>query len=112
MRCAKPITPSGVDQIVRNRAREAGIRNVHPHQVRIVELGSIGLSALRQQHAQQAAYCRLLGDDYGDRDLVLADSMGRPLQVSTLYRWVEAALRRAGLPTSTRLHDLRQQLAR
>ena len=28
------ITPSGVYQIVRNRAREAGIRNVHPRQLR------------------------------------------------------------------------------
>ena len=31
---AGPITPSGVYQIVRNRARAAGIRNVHPHQLR------------------------------------------------------------------------------
>ena len=31
---AGPITPSGVYQIVRNRAREAGIGNVHPHQLR------------------------------------------------------------------------------
>ncbi len=31
---AWPITPSGVYQIVRNRAREAGTRNVHPHQLR------------------------------------------------------------------------------
>ena len=29
-----PITPSGVYQIVRNRAREAGIPKVHPHQLR------------------------------------------------------------------------------
>ena len=28
------ITPSSVYQIVRNREREAGIRNVHPHQLR------------------------------------------------------------------------------
>ena len=77
------------------------------HQVRIVELGPFGLATLRQQHARQAAVRHLLGDDYGDRDLVFADSMGRPLQVSTLYRWVKAALRRAGLSTSTRLHDLR-----
>ena len=31
---AGPITPSGVYQIVRNQAREAGIRNVHPRQLR------------------------------------------------------------------------------
>ena len=31
---AGPITPSGVYQIVRTRARAAGIRNVHPHQLR------------------------------------------------------------------------------
>ena len=31
---AGPITPSGVYQIVRNRAREAGIPNVHPHELR------------------------------------------------------------------------------
>ena len=38
---------------------------------------------------------------------MVADALGKPLQVSTVYRWVQAALARAGLPRHTRLHDLR-----
>ena len=87
------------------------------HQVHIVELGPFGLAVLRDQRARQAAQRRQLGDGYANQDLVLADAMGKPLQVSTVYRWVRAALARAGLPRHTRLHDLRHthaslQLAR
>ncbi len=77
------------------------------HQVRIVELGPFGLAVLRDQRARQAAQRRQLGDGYATHDLVVADSLGKPLQVSTVYRWVQAALARAGLPRHTRLHDLR-----
>ena len=77
------------------------------HQVRIVELGPFGLAVLRDQRARQAAQRRQLGDGYATHDLVVADALGKPLQVSTVYRWVQAALARAGLPRHTRLHDLR-----
>ena len=35
---------------------------------------------------------------YSDRDLVFANAQGRPLQVSTVHRWVKAAFERPGLP--------------
>ena len=77
------------------------------HQVRIVELGPFGLTALREQRARQAGYRRLLGTGYRDQGLVFADHAGNPLHVSTVHRWVKAALKRAGLSMSTRLHDMR-----
>lgn len=77
------------------------------HQARIVDLGPFGLTALREQRTRQDSQRQRLGAGYADHDLVLSDAMGKPLQVSTVYRWVRAALARAGLPRTTRLHDLR-----
>ena len=77
------------------------------HQERRVDLGPLGLEALRQRQTRQIAQeCRAEGDE-SDRGLVFADDEGRPLQFSTVHRWVKAAFERAGLSPTTRLHDLR-----
>ena len=68
------------------------------HQERRVDLGPFGLAALRQQSTQQAAQRRRREGVYSDRDLVFANALGRPLQVSTVHRWVKAAFERPGLP--------------
>ena len=70
------------------------------HQERRVDLGPFGLAALRQQSTQQAAQRRRREGVYSDRDLVFANALGRPLQVSTVHRWVKAAFERPGLPFS------------
>ena len=65
-----------------------------------MDLGPFGLAALWQQSTQQAAQRRRREGVYSDRDLVFANALGRPLQVSTVHRWVKAAFERPGLPFS------------
>ncbi len=72
------------------------------HQERRVDLGPLALSALRCQAAQRRAE-----GVYADKGLVFTSAGGSPLHGSTLHRWVKAAFERTGLPSTTRLHDLR-----
>ena len=77
------------------------------HRERRVDLGPLGLAALRQRQAQQMAQrCRAEGVD-ADQGLVFTNAAGRPLHFSTVHRWVKAAFERASLTPTLRLHDLR-----
>ncbi|MCY3959457.1 MAG: tyrosine-type recombinase/integrase [Chloroflexi bacterium] len=77
------------------------------HHERRVDLGALGLEALREQWTRQVAQQRRDADAEPAGCLVFANAAGRPLQFSTVHRWVKAAFKRAGLPPETRLHDLR-----
>ncbi len=77
------------------------------HQERRVDVGPLGLETLRQQRARRIAQQRRDEGDESDRGLVFANDEGRPLQFSTVHRWIKAAFERAGLPPTMRLHDLR-----
>ena len=61
----------------------------------------------RQKHVKRAA-----GDQYQDHGFIFADSEGRPLYPPPLIKQVfRPALKRAGLPTTIRLYDLRHTSA-
>ena len=61
----------------------------------------------RQQHVKRAA-----GDQYQDHGFIFADREGRPLYPEPLIKQVfRPALKRAGLPTTIRLYDLRHTSA-
>ena len=76
------------------------------HQERRVDVGPLGLETLRQERARRIAQQRRAEGDESDRGLVFANDEGRPLQFSTVHRWIKAAFERAGLPPTMRLHDL------
>ena len=65
-----------------------------------MDLGPFGLAALRRQSTPQAPQRRRREGVYSDRNLVFANALGRPLQVSTMHRWDNAAFERPGLPFS------------
>src|ERR1051326_1965676 len=61
----------------------------------------------RQKHVKRAA-----GDQYQDHGFIFADSEGRPLYPPPVITQVfRPALKRAGLPTTIRLYDLRHTSA-
>ena len=62
------------------------------------------LRGLREEQARQRAR---LGPAYADFGLVYATRSGRPLLARNVIRAFKAALARAGLPQTTRVHDLR-----
>ena len=77
------------------------------HRERRVDLGPLGLAALRERQAQQVAQrCGAESVD-AHQGLVFTNDAGRPLHFSTVHRWVKAAFERASLSPTLRLHDLR-----
>ena len=63
---------------------------------------------LKSHRARQNERIVRSGEQYVDHDFVFARDDGRPLIVSSLKRrHLEPVLRTAGLPASTRVHDLR-----
>ena len=77
------------------------------HQERRVDLGPLGLEALRQRWARRIAQQHHAAGDESGRGLVFANDVGKPPHFSTVHRWMKAAFERAGLPPTMRLHDLR-----
>ena len=78
---------------------------------RTLDIGPDAAAALTA-HRDRRAFQRLaLGDGYADSGLVFASELGTPLDQGNVTRRFTRALRRAELPQSTRLHDLRHGVA-
>jgi integrase len=68
------------------------------------------LLEIRQRHRQQQDQART-HPDWREHDLVFPSSVGTFMEPRNLNRRFKAVLKRAGLPTSTRFHDLRHSCA-
>lgn len=81
------------------------------HSRRRVLLSQTAITALRGHRAAQAGERLRAGGDWGDRDLVFANELGRPVSASNLRnRSYWPLLKAAGLPR-LRFHDLRHTAA-
>jgi integrase len=69
------------------------------------------IAALTAHRDRQAFHKQALGNPYDGRGIVFASERGTRLDPGNVTRRFERALRRAGLPDSTRLHDLRHGVA-
>jgi integrase len=69
------------------------------------------VAALTAHHDRQTFARQALGNAYDGRRIVFASGVGTPLDPGNVTRSFKRALRRAGLPASTRLHDLRHGVA-
>ena len=68
--------------------------------------------ALKEHHRRQAEERFAVGDDYAAHDLVFAMPNGEPVELRNLVRrHFKAIIKKAGLPTSLRLYDLRHSCA-
>lgn len=78
---------------------------------RTVVLPPEAVEALRQQRRQQDQERQSRGPDYAGYNLVFASRFGTPLLARNVIRSFKAALERAGLPSTLRIHDLRHATA-
>ncbi|MCC7366823.1 MAG: site-specific integrase [Chloroflexi bacterium] len=78
---------------------------------RVLDLAPDAVAALRAHQDRQKWVQQKLREAYGDPDLVFASAVGTPLQATNVSRRFKALLAVAGLPTSTRFHDLRHGAA-
>jgi integrase len=79
---------------------------------RNVKLGVRAVEALKRHRATQSAARLKAGSAWQDNDLVFATSTGAPLSPDVVDRGhFKPLLSRAGLPITTRLHDLRHTCA-
>jgi integrase len=99
---------------------DAGKLTIRPNAIRDVKtarsrralsLTEDALSALIAHQDRQAFHKNALGEAYDDRKIVFASERGTRLDPGNVTRRFKRALRRAGLPESTRLHDLRHGVA-
>jgi integrase len=74
---------------------------------RELELRPFAVAALRAHRARQLEHRLAAGGDWKDHGLVFATSLGTPIVPRNLTRSLKALLKKAGLPTTTRFHDLR-----
>ncbi len=74
---------------------------------RVVSVAPEAIEALRKHRLRQDAMRVRLGDDYHDDDLIFATHTGTPLDHHNVVRAFKELVRRAGLPATTRLYDLR-----
>lgn len=74
---------------------------------RVVSVAPEAIEALRKHRLRQDAMRVRLGDDYHDDDLIFATHTGMPLDHHNVVRAFKELVRRAGLPATTRLYDLR-----
>jgi integrase len=74
---------------------------------RWLPLTSEMIARLRTHQAQQREEAALLGERWRDHGLVFPSEVGTPLGERNLTRLFKRLLRKAGLPESIRLHDLR-----
>jgi integrase len=78
---------------------------------RTIVLNSMAVEALHRHRAKQAAERLRNGPYWEDWDLVFANELGKPMEVSNLtHRYFRPLLKRAGLP-QIRVHDLRHSAA-
>lgn len=73
---------------------------------RTISVPSEAIAVLRAHKARQATE-QLAAADWADNGLVFATHVGTPLIARNVVRDFKAALRRAGLPSTVRFHDLR-----
>jgi len=78
--------------------------------VRVVPLNEPAVAALRSHRAAQNKKRLRKGEEYQVRDLVFADSFGRPWNPSSISNAFDRLAREAKLST-TRLHDVRHSAA-
>jgi integrase len=74
---------------------------------RTVTLPDEAVAALRAHRIRQNEERLRVGEGWGDADLVFTSIVGTRIDQRNVIRLFKAALDRAGLPTSTRFHDLR-----
>ncbi|HZO25857.1 MAG TPA: site-specific integrase, partial [Chloroflexota bacterium] len=92
--------------------RPNAIRDVKtPRSRRTLRLDGDAVAALTAHRDRQAFQRQALGDAYDGRGIVFASEVGTPLDPGNVTRRFKRALRRADLPESTRLHDLRHGAA-
>jgi integrase len=78
---------------------------------RTISLPDEAVRVLREHRQRQVAGRLRMGDDSVEYGLVFATRVGTPLLHRNVIRAFKLALRRAGLPESVRVHDLRHALA-
>lgn len=75
-----------------------------------ISLPSVAVAVLRAHKAHQLEERMAVGH-WADNDLVFCTGVGTPLTRRNITRDFKAALRRAGLPSAIRFHDLRHARA-
>ncbi|MDP8922366.1 MAG: site-specific integrase [Chloroflexota bacterium] len=94
------------------RIRPSTVRDVKtPRSRRTLDLAPDAVAALAAHRDRQAFGRQALGEGYADLGLVFASERGTPLDQGNVTRRFKRALRRADLPQTTRLHDLRHGVA-
>src|SRR5215211_5624487 len=82
-----------------------------PRSRRKIELSNTARSALRAHHKRQLEEQMKKAGLWKDHGLVFPSAVGTPLSHRNVVRSFKALLKRAGLPGSTRLYDLRHTCA-
>jgi site-specific recombinase XerD len=80
-------------------------------QLMLNTLTSKGLSANTVRNVRAVLEKKLLGDDWPESGLVFVSRRGTPLEPGNVVRHFKTVLRKAGLPETTRFHDLRHSCA-
>jgi len=94
------------------RIRPSAIRDLKTHgSRRTLDLAPDALAAFQVHRDRQAFARQALGDGYADLGLIFANEVGRPLDPDNVTKRFKRALKRATLPPTTRLHDLRHGAA-
>jgi len=78
---------------------------------RSVNLTPTAIEALKRHSKRQAEEMTKVDTQYQDQGLIFASLVGTPLSRRNLTRSFKALLQRAGLPHTTRCHDLRHTCA-
>lgn len=85
-----------------------GVRHPEEPQGRVITLDPTVVETLRRWRVDQEIERVFHGTDYHDHGLVFCQPDGRPLDGRSLVRWhFKRLLKKAGLPTTIRFHDLR-----
>jgi integrase len=93
--------------------RPNAVRDVKtPRSRQTLGLPADAVAARTAQQDRQAFQLQASGEGYADHKIVVASERGTRLDPGNVTRGFKRALRRAGLPESTRLHDLRHGVAK
>jgi integrase len=94
------------------RIRPSAIRDLKTARSRrTLDLDDDAVAALAAHRDRQAFARQALGEAYDDQNLVFASEIGTPLDPDNVSKRFKRALKVAGLPPTTRLHDLRHGVA-
>lgn len=78
---------------------------------RTLDLAEDAIRALRAHRDRQQFYANGMWEGWNPHRLVFVTKLGTPFQTDNVTRSFKAALARAGLPSTTRFHDLRHGAA-